>query len=347
MLANKQRGTPVDVKSLFFRYTLDAATDFLLGTSVNSLTSPKQRFADAFGEVQRVQSIIARAGPLNRFVPRKKFRECLKVMEEFIQPFIERTLLLSPEELEKRTKSDDGYTFLHALASYTRDRTVLRDQLTAVLLAGRDTTACTLSWLFYELSRRPDIVEKLRQEVYEHVGWERMPTYADLKSMRYLQHTINETLRLYPIVPFNVRMALKDTTLPHGGGPDGNSPIGVLKNTPIGYSTVALHRRPEIYPSQSEEFPDHQTFEPSRWAHWTPKPWTCMSLLKNVQQIWANVMQISHSMADREHVSGSSLPLLRSRTRPFAYFRHIRISSVEWIRNLGTKRKLYFNLSKM
>jgi cytochrome P450 len=55
-------GRPVDVESLFFRYTLDAATDFLLGKSVNSLDDPQAEFAEAFAEVQRVQNIIARAG---------------------------------------------------------------------------------------------------------------------------------------------------------------------------------------------------------------------------------------------------------------------------------------------
>lgn len=56
------RGREVDVSDLFFRYTLDAATDFLLGSSVDSLSVPDQAFADAFTEVQRVQNIIARAG---------------------------------------------------------------------------------------------------------------------------------------------------------------------------------------------------------------------------------------------------------------------------------------------
>lgn len=56
------KGRKVDVSDLFFRYTLDAATDFLLGSSVNSLEIKDQSFADAFSEVQRVQNLIARAG---------------------------------------------------------------------------------------------------------------------------------------------------------------------------------------------------------------------------------------------------------------------------------------------
>jgi len=53
---------PIDVSNLFFRYTLDAATHFLLGRSVGSLEVPEQEFAEGFAEVQRVQSLISRAG---------------------------------------------------------------------------------------------------------------------------------------------------------------------------------------------------------------------------------------------------------------------------------------------
>jgi cytochrome P450 len=225
MLGGTKKSQTVDAMDLFFKFTLDASTAFLLGHSVNSLENPQDRFAEAFATIQNVQSTIARVGPLNRFVPRKAFHASIKIMEEFMQPFIEQTLQLTPEELEKKSKSDEGYNFLYALASFTRDRTVLR--LAAVLLAGRDTTACTLSWLFSEISRRPDIVAKLRREIQEHVGMEDKPTYTHLKNMRYLTHVINEVLRLYPIVPFNVRVALKDTTLPRGGGPDGTQPIGI------------------------------------------------------------------------------------------------------------------------
>ncbi|KAI0843046.1 cytochrome P450 52A11 [Hypoxylon sp. FL0890] len=266
-------GKPFDISELLFRYTLDVATDFLLGMDVQSLTTPRQPFADAFNEVQRMQNIIARAGPLYPFVSRKSFREGLKVVNEFCNIYIDRALRLSPEELATKTKSDQDYTFLHELASFTRDRKVLRDQILAVLLAGRDTTAATLSFAFYELGRHPEVVQKMRQEIINQVGLHRTPTYEDLKSMKYVQNVLNETLRLYPAVPFNVRTALKDTTLPRGGGPDGTLPLPVLKDTSIGYSPLVMHRRADLYPPVSEKHPDPTVFSPDRWYNWQPKPW--------------------------------------------------------------------------
>jgi cytochrome P450 len=48
-------GSTVDISDLFFKATLDTATDFLLGYDVDSLNNPDERFAEAFGEVQRMQ----------------------------------------------------------------------------------------------------------------------------------------------------------------------------------------------------------------------------------------------------------------------------------------------------
>lgn len=191
VLINKMAGVPsdrtVDAMDLFFRFALDAATDFLLGRSVDSLLHPTIAFAEAFNDIQRIQSVIARVGDMNWLIPRGHFNKQLKVLNQFVEPYIEDALSLSPEELEKRTKTDEGYTFLHALASHTRDRKVLRDQLVAVLLAGRDTTASTLSWLFYELSLKPEVVRKLRAEILDRVGPTKRPSYEDLKNLKYLQ----------------------------------------------------------------------------------------------------------------------------------------------------------------
>lgn len=269
-------GQEVDFLDLMFRYTLDAATHFLLGKSVDSLRNPQTAFADAFYNVQRVQGLVARIGPLNWMIPRKRmgFYRDLDTVNAFLNQYVEEALSLSARELEEKTSRDSGYTFLHSIAAYTRDRKMLRDQLVSVLLAGRDTTACTLTWTIYELSLQPAIVAKLRNEIIERVGLERAPTYQDLKDMKYLQHIMNETLRLYPSVPFNVRMSLTDTTLPTGGGPDGTLPIGILAHTPIGYSTLVMQRRADLYPPPESGFPAVDKFVPERWDGWTPKSWT-------------------------------------------------------------------------
>lgn len=78
---------------------------------------------------------------------------------------------------------------------------------------------------------------------------------------------------MYPSVSANVRTALRDTTLPRGGGPDGLSPVGIRKDTPIAYSPLYMQRDVQLFPPPSVEFPDISTFHPERWDHWIPKSW--------------------------------------------------------------------------
>ncbi|KAI4110969.1 MAG: hypothetical protein LQ339_000971 [Xanthoria mediterranea] len=268
------QGPKIDISELFYRFTLDAATDFLLGRSVGSLGNPDSQFAQAFGEVQRIQNMRQRAGPFQPLVPMTNFWKGLKVIDSFIEPFVQDALNNSPEELdEKEAKSMNGSTWLQSVARFTRDRQVIRDQIVNILLAGRDTTAGTLSFLFKELSAHPDTYGKLRREILEKVGSGQAPTYDDLKNMPYLQHCISETLRIYPSVPFNLRVALKDTSLPRGGGADGLSPVGVRKDTTIVYSTRHLQLNPSMYPAVSASSPPVLEFCPERWETWTPRPW--------------------------------------------------------------------------
>lgn len=264
-------GRQVDARNLFFRFALDASTHFLFGHSAGSLMNEKTEFAQAFDEVQRVQALDGRAGPLRHFFPKKSFYAGLKTMDRFIEPWITEALSLSQEELDTKLSKSD--TFLHALARRTRDRKVIRDQLVALLLAGRDTTSVTMSWMILELAKNPAVVAKLRQEIAENIGTRgERPSYDTIKNMKYLTWIINETLRLYPVVPFNVRTSLTDTTLPRGGGPDGMQPIGVPKDTAVGYSTLIMQRRRDLYPPISESFPyDPLEWVPERWATWQPR----------------------------------------------------------------------------
>ena len=204
-----------------------------------------------------------------------EFRKNLKKMDEFIEPYIRTVLSLSTDELDQKLSKRES--FLDALARFTRDPRVLRDQLVAVLLAGRDTTAGTLSFTLFELSRNPAVVAKLREEIRERLGVgesAQKPSYTDLKEMKYLNAVLHETMRVYPVVPFNVRHSLRDTTLPRGGGPDGLDPIGVRADTRIIYSTMLMQLDPDLYdgPGSANYF-DPGKWIPERWATWQPRPW--------------------------------------------------------------------------
>ncbi|KAJ5661858.1 uncharacterized protein N7477_009474 [Penicillium maclennaniae] len=260
----------VDVGSLFFRYTLDAATDYLLGQGTDSLENPATRFAEAFRYVQQRQAELFRFGVFNFAMSRKEFRRNLKIMDQFIQPYIETVLSLSTDELDQKLSKRE--TFLDALARFTRDPRVLRDQLVAVLLAGRDTTAGTLSFCLFELSRNPEV----KSADVSGVGADaQKPEYTDLKEMKYLNAVINETMRVYPVVPFNVRYSLRDTTLPRGGGPDGQEPVGVRAHSRVIYSTMLMQRDPDLYDGpESKNYFDPGKWIPERWVSgWSPKPW--------------------------------------------------------------------------
>ena len=199
------QGQETDIAELFYRYTLDAATDYLLGHSVETLDKPKVDFAEAFNEVQRMQAAIMRLGPLQFLVPKSSLWRALKVVDAFVEPFIDQALKMDVEDLKQLSSQD--HSFLQAVAvTGTRDRKVIRDQIVNILLAGRDTTAGILSFMFLELSRHPEIVIKLRDEVLARIGIDARPTYQDLNDMPYLKSTINEVLRLYPVLPYNVSL---------------------------------------------------------------------------------------------------------------------------------------------
>jgi len=112
------------------------------------------------------------------------------------------------------------------------------------------------------LARHQSVLSRLRSEIEATVGIgkdARAPTRNDLKKMTYLSLVIKEVLRLYPSVPVNSRAALKTTTLPIGGGPDGKSPVLLRKGEAVGYAVYAMHRRKDLYGEDAE------SFRPERW----------------------------------------------------------------------------------
>ena len=79
----------------------------------------------------------------------------------------------------------------------------LTDIVLSMVIAGRDTTACLLSWLLFELSINPQVQEKLSAEVTAAAFSQEDPTFDALThaNLPYLNGCIYEALRLHPPVP--------------------------------------------------------------------------------------------------------------------------------------------------
>ena len=96
---------------------------------------------------------------------------------------------------------------------------------------------------------------KLRQQILD------IPeaTFEVLKRLKYLQHVINETLRLNPPVSNMRRIALCDTVLPTGGGTNRDATVFVSKGTIVSSAFFKLHRNKAIYGE------DVGLWRPERW----------------------------------------------------------------------------------
>ncbi|EME40172.1 hypothetical protein DOTSEDRAFT_74860 [Dothistroma septosporum NZE10] len=263
-----------DIQTLFFRLTIDAATEFLFGQSVESQlaeaskadpdkpASQKQderAFSVHFDQAQMTMAKKFRYAEMHWLHNPKSYKENSKVVNDFVKHYVDIALAKGPDEkkAEEGHAGKEKYVFLEAIAQQTRDPEEIRAQLLNILLAGRDTTSSLLSWCFHQLLRNPQVFDKLRSTVIETFGTYEKPqdiTFASLKGCQYLQYVLNETLRLWTVVPGNGRRSNKPTTLPRGGGPDGKSPIFIPAETGVDYSIHVMHRRKDLWGEDADEF---------------------------------------------------------------------------------------------
>jgi cytochrome P450 len=121
------------------------------------------------------------------------------------------------------------------------------DEVITILLSGLVTTSATLSWLFYELDRYPEIEARVVDEVRTVLDGGASLGEA-LGQLHYTRRVVQEVLRLHPVLMF-IRQVSQPLEL---GG------VALPAGTDLGYSPYTLHRDPEIYP-------DPARLDPDRW----------------------------------------------------------------------------------
>lgn len=189
----RRDGTEVDLQPLFFKVTMDVASEFLLGQSTDMLSNGGGRsteFVDNYMACSAETVKKMRLGPLsflrfNSFANQAR-EKVFQYMDDYIH-----TSLQSQREMLQDGQARGGL-FLKDLAAAIGDGKTLRDQVLHIFLASRDTTASLLSNLFFVLAKNPAVYSKLRGEVMNTVGDSTLPTFEQLKRMTYLRWCVNE-----------------------------------------------------------------------------------------------------------------------------------------------------------
>ncbi len=131
----------------------------------------------------------------------------------------------------------------------------LLDELMTLIVAGFETSANTLNWVWYLIAKHPEVEAKLIAEAREHLpGVDALNSDA-LMAMRYTQQVLEEALRLYPPVWLYTRRSHEDDELEH---------FDVPPETDIYLSPFILHRTERYWPNAEQ-------FDPERFLL-TEKP---------------------------------------------------------------------------
>ena len=116
-----------------------------------------------------------------------------------------------------------------------------------LLLAGHETTANALSWAWVQLSRHPDVAQKLEAELATVLG-DRPPTLEDIPALVYTRQVLDEVMRLYPPAWTIARSPTEDDEL---GG------YFIPKGSLVFVSPWVVQRHPAL-------FPNPEGFDPER-----------------------------------------------------------------------------------
>ncbi|KAL2334966.1 hypothetical protein Fmac_016179 [Flemingia macrophylla] len=168
---------------------------------------------------------------------KEKFKELDAVVAEWLE-----------EHRRKRdSKGDIDGDFIHVMLSmidgtnvhgFDSD-TVIKATAMALIIGGTDTSSATHIWTLCLLLENPHTLEKVMEEIDNHIGKKRWVTESDTNKLVYLQATVKESLRLFPPTPLSaLREFREDCTL---GG------YHVKKGTRLMTNLWKIQTDPEIW----------------------------------------------------------------------------------------------------
>ncbi|GLT51897.1 hypothetical protein SLA2020_252710 [Shorea laevis] len=257
----------IDIQDLLMKATLDSIFKVAFGVELDSMCGSSiegQKFSCAFDDASaailfRYVDIFWKIKRFLNIGVEAKLKKNIKVVNDFVYKLINNKI-----EQMRNSKDDPSKKREDILSRFLQvsdtDTTYLRDIILNFIIAGKDTSAATLSWFMYMLCQHPAIQEKIVQEVKGAINVKEVRDIAELtagvneealEKMHYLHAAITETLRLYPALPVDAKICFSDDTLPDG--------FNVREGDMVSYQPYAMGRMKFIWGDDAEEF------RPERW----------------------------------------------------------------------------------
>lgn len=239
-------GAPVDVSFEMARLTLDVVLRSLFNVDLdNRQQDIHWALTTLLRDAERRTWNLAN---LPTWFPTPRNLDCrhaLSVLDDFVEEIIEERRLSSIKKPDLLQILIDEYA---DRPTSVVPRSLLRDQVLSMILAGHETSANALTWTWYLLSLHPEIGRQMRREVCSVIG-DRAPRFEDLGNLKFTKMVFDEALRLYPPVWTISRTAVGDDTI---------GDIKVSKGTHVMLCAYAVHRC-------RRHWPNPEGFDPIRF----------------------------------------------------------------------------------
>ena len=226
----KEKDEQFEAKEVFSRLSLDVICSAAFSTKVNAQTNDgkppqiieKAQKAFDFSVFGRPWFLLVILFPsIERLLELFKFSIFSKETILYFSSLVDRLIQTHSSQTEKQ-RTDLMQLMLQARISDKDVKNGISKGLTAteivgnsmiLMLAGFDTTANAMIFLAYNLATHQDVQKKLIQELDDALEDHGKLTFDVVNKMKYLEMCINESLRLYGIVPINSRFCDKDVTI--------------------------------------------------------------------------------------------------------------------------------------
>ncbi|ONK70828.1 uncharacterized protein A4U43_C04F1950 [Asparagus officinalis] len=239
----------VNLCDVLMRFSFDLSLVMVLGVDPGYL-APDLRVIPFATAMVEMENVSFRRFTTPRFWWKLKRRfglgeeRILPPAQKIVDDFLAQRIEKKREESKTSSGGEDVDLLSLLVGICGQDNAIsdefLRDILLSFILASKDNAGIVLGWFFWLVSLNPRVEKKILDEL----RWSK-PSSNNSKVLIY------ESLRLYPPVPYNIKLALEDDVLPSGHKVNAGQHVFI--------STYAIARMEGVWGKDCLEF------RPERW----------------------------------------------------------------------------------